>query len=132
MRRCTDLPHWPLSQFFHQSEGILYIWIVLYIWFVQTGLTYFLLILLQQLKIPTKYKQPKKSLIDSKPLSYLNHLFELVYLSWWEIKYFQNIIQTGKNNQIEAKPAYGSIIISYKQKSNQKNFSFIIFSTTKQ
>ena len=54
---------------------------IIYNTIVQTGLSYFLLILLQQLKIPTKYKQPRESLIDSKPLSYLNHLFQLVCLS---------------------------------------------------
>ena len=66
----------------------------------QTDWGIFKVILLQQIKIQTQYKQSGKSVIDSKPLS---HLFERV-----------------------------SIIISYKQKKNQKNFSFIIFSPTKQ
>ena len=30
LRRCTNLPPWPLSQLFHPSKGILYIWA----WFI--------------------------------------------------------------------------------------------------
>ena len=40
----------------------------------------FLLISPKHSKIPTKYDEPKKSLINSKPLIYLNHLFQLVFL----------------------------------------------------
>ena len=84
---------------------------IIYNTIVQTGLSYFLLILLQQLKIPTKYKQPRKSLIVFKASKLLKPsvsigLLKLISNQIFSKKRYNNI-QTGKNHQIQAKLAYG-------------------------